>query len=157
LFSDDLFCTKYPKLKVALVGINSLSEIGVHINNVKRFVAIPYLQPPNLEYLFSQACFFVSTSFHEGFGYAPIEAMSYFTPSLVSNNTAMPEICGDAAIYCDPFDIDSIIVGIKTILISPPSKEAIQDRLNFITRKQNEDTELLSDLICIFWKECIKL
>ncbi len=30
------------------------------------------------------------------------------TPVIVSNVASLPEVCGDAALYCDPFNVDSI-------------------------------------------------
>jgi glycosyltransferase involved in cell wall biosynthesis len=47
-------------------------------------------------------------SLYEGFGFPPLEAMSCGCPTLVSNASSLPEICGDAALYCDPNDVDDI-------------------------------------------------
>jgi glycosyltransferase involved in cell wall biosynthesis len=41
-------------------------------------------------------------SLYEGFGLTPLEAMACGCPVLVSNVGALPEIYGDAALYCDP-------------------------------------------------------
>jgi glycosyltransferase involved in cell wall biosynthesis len=29
--------------------------------------------------------------------------------------TAMPEVCGDAALYCDPLDVESITAGMRRL------------------------------------------
>jgi glycosyltransferase involved in cell wall biosynthesis len=47
-------------------------------------------------------------SFYEGFGFPPLEAMAVRCPVVTSNAASLPEICGDAALYCDPHDIRSI-------------------------------------------------
>lgn len=39
----------------------------------------------------------------EGFGLPPIEAMSVGTPAFVTRGTCIPEICGNAGIYFDPY------------------------------------------------------
>lgn len=38
----------------------------------------------------------------EGFGLPPIEAMALGCPTVVSNRSCLPEICGDAALYAAP-------------------------------------------------------
>lgn len=50
----------------------------------------------------------VLPSFYEGFGLPPLEAMASGCPAIVSDRGSLPEICGDAALYCDPGDIDDI-------------------------------------------------
>lgn len=46
----------------------------------------------------------VLPSFSEGFGLPPLEAMAAGRAVLVSRAGALPETCGDAALYCDPHD-----------------------------------------------------
>ena len=47
-------------------------------------------------------------SYFEGFGIPILEAMSAGIPVITSNVTSMPEVAGDAALFVDPFSIDSI-------------------------------------------------
>jgi len=57
----------------------------------------------------------VYVSYFEGFGIPILEAMSCGIPVLTSNVTSMPEVGGDLAIYCDPFDVISITKGLARL------------------------------------------
>jgi glycosyltransferase involved in cell wall biosynthesis len=47
---------------------------------------------------------FVYPSLYEGFGIPLLEAMECSCPVLCSNNSSLPEVAGDAAIYFDARD-----------------------------------------------------
>lgn len=66
--------------------------------------------------LLSKASLFVFPSLYEGFGLPPIEAMACGCPVVVSKNSSLPEICGDAAIYTDPKNISEIASAINKVL-----------------------------------------
>lgn len=57
----------------------------------------------------------VYISYFEGFGIPVLEALQSGIPVLTSNETSLPEVGGDVAIYCDPFDISSIVHGMKNL------------------------------------------
>ncbi|MEM7539366.1 MAG: glycosyltransferase [Chloroflexota bacterium] len=47
-------------------------------------------------------------SLHEGFGLPILEAQHYGVPIMTANNSSLPEVAGDAAIFVDPMDVDAI-------------------------------------------------
>ena len=51
---------------------------------------------------------FVTTSLYEGFGLPALEAMALGVPCVVSAAGSLPEVCADAALYCDPTDEKTI-------------------------------------------------
>ena len=58
--------------------------------------------------LYKGAFAFIFPSIIEGFGIPPLEAMALSCPVICSNATSLPEVCQDAALYCNPYDVDSL-------------------------------------------------
>ena len=66
--------------------------------------------------LYAGAAAFVLPSLYEGFGLTCLEAMAAGTPVLASDRGALPETCGDGALFVDPTDSAAIAVGIERLL-----------------------------------------
>lgn len=67
-----------------------------------------YLSDDQLMRTYQNAKALLFPSLREGFGLPPLEAMSLGTPVIVSNNSSIPEVCGDAGLYVDPIDYSDI-------------------------------------------------
>ncbi|MBL7964569.1 MAG: glycosyltransferase family 4 protein [Flavobacteriales bacterium] len=65
-------------------------------------------------------------SYFEGFGIPVVEAMRCGTPVLAANATSLPEVAGDAALYCDPFNVDRI----TEALLALHGDVALRERLH---------------------------
>ena len=59
---------------------------------------------------------FCYPSFAEGFGLPPLEAMASGVPVIVSQSTSFPEVCGDAAVFVNPAQAESIAQAINSLL-----------------------------------------
>jgi len=59
---------------------------------------------PELRALYENAACLAFPSTTEGFGLPPLEAMSLGSPALVAPCGALPEVCGEAALYAPPDD-----------------------------------------------------
>lgn len=64
-------------------------------------------------------------SYFEGFGIPVAEAMRCGVPVVAARATSLPEVAGDAAHYCDPFDVDDIARALHEVV----TDAALRDRL----------------------------
>ncbi len=85
----------------------------IHLNN---------LGADELPYLFSHAQAFVFPSYTEGFGLPPLEAMQCECPVIASDIPAHRWVLDDAALYCNPYDADSITSTLTQLLFASDSK-----------------------------------
>ncbi len=77
-----------------------------------RVELIDDLPQGELEARVRAAEFSVLPSLHEGFGLPALESMAAGTPVLAGRAGALPEVCGDAALYCDPTSSEDIAQGL---------------------------------------------
>lgn len=75
--------------------------------------ALGHVPDAHLPGLYAGASAFVLPSWHEGFGLTCIEAMACGVPVVAARAGALPETCGDAARYADPFDPDDIATQVQ--------------------------------------------
>lgn len=69
-----------------------------------------------LSSLYAHAHAYIFPSLSEGFGLPGLEAMQAGTPVLAARASCLPEVFGDAAIYFDPYQPQSIADSIETAL-----------------------------------------
>ncbi len=72
-----------------------------------------------LRALYENAMGFLFPSFHEGFGLPPLEAMALGCPVILSRTSSLPEVGGDAALYCDPADVSDLARQITRLVHDP--------------------------------------
>ncbi len=104
--------------------------------------------------LLTAAELYVLPSFWEGFGMDVLSSMACGTPVVVSKVASLPEIVKDAGIYVNPYNIESIAGGLKTILsMSQKEKNKLIERglkrvKNFSWQKSARETlDLLENTI----------
>lgn len=91
-----------------------------------------YVTDAELKALYEGAACFVYPSFYEGFGFPPLEAMACGTPVIVADAASLPEVCEDAALYCDPHRPEDIARQIGKVM----SDSRMRDRLSSRGRSQ---------------------
>jgi glycosyltransferase involved in cell wall biosynthesis len=74
-----------------------------------------YVDERQLATLYRHATALVYPSQYEGFGLPPLEAMALGCPVVTTRATSLPEVCGDAAVYVDPFDTVGFLEALRRI------------------------------------------
>lgn len=73
-------------------------------NNVEDKVLLTgFLSARDIAYAYSNAFLFAFPSFNEGFGIPVLEAFKFRIPIIAANNSSLPEIAKDGAVYFNPF------------------------------------------------------
>lgn len=111
---------------VAAGGINNRVFAGVDLKD-SNLISAGYVTNGELRALYENAECFVFPSFYEGFGLPPLEAMHCGCPVLVSRRASLPEVCAEAAAYCDPSDPADVAGKLRRILTSPAMRQEMRE------------------------------
>lgn len=120
-------CNNKTDLDLVVVGKNchkygeDFDIKGMGLNDRIHFTG--WIEQSDLPALYSLALAYVFPSVYEEFGIPVVEAISCGCPVISSNTGAIPELLGDAAMLCDPFDYLSIADNIETIANSTTEEE----------------------------------
>ncbi len=98
------------KLATDVEGL--VEELGLE-DHVK---LLGFVADEDVPALYRGALFFVYPSLYEGFGLPVLEALRMRVPVLTSDVASLPEVAADAALYCDPKNIQSIADGMKRLM-----------------------------------------
>lgn len=80
-----------------------------------QIIVTGFVADEDLAALYSGAEVFIFPSLYEGFGLPLLEAMSCGTPVIAANNSSLPEVAGDAAIYVSGEDEGETALILTTI------------------------------------------
>ncbi len=108
------------KIPLVIVGDKYLwkGEIKNTFDKMKhkdKVIFTGHLQRDELNLALGSALALAYVSYFEGFGIPLVEAMRCGVPVLTADKTSLPEVAGDAAVFCDPFSIDSIADGLEKL------------------------------------------
>jgi glycosyltransferase involved in cell wall biosynthesis len=142
------FVLKYPDFEFYFIGANGPSFGGVKIDiddDVKD--RVKFLgQVDDSEVLksyYKSSLALVFPSFYEASPLPPIEAMGLGCPVVSSNIKSLRERCGEAAVYCDPNNVTSIVDSIEKLVTNVSlwteySDRGIQKAMEYTWDKQVE-------------------
>lgn len=140
---------KLNSYKIKVVG-RIPEKIRKWIKHETMYEFYGYVDTDKLESLYQNCDFFIYASLNEGFGMPPLEAMKYGKTCIVSGVCSLPEICGDAVYYVNPYDIKEIENRILRSVEHKISYDDVKEQFEKIYFRQRED--LLR--ICSFIMNC---
>jgi glycosyltransferase involved in cell wall biosynthesis len=97
-------------------------------------IFLDYVETEDKDVLYSQAKIFVYPSFYEGFGFPPLEAMTYSIPTIVSNVSSLPEVVNDGAITVNPYKPKEIADALEELINN-------KELYNYLSKKGRERSE----------------
>ena len=86
---------------------------------------LDYVADADLPGLYAGARAFVTTSFYEGFGFPPLEAMACGTPVVSSNGGSLAEVVGPAAGVVTAFDVDAWLPVLRRALADDEYRDRV--------------------------------
>ena len=87
---------------VIVGGNTSISEDD--LSDVNNILYLGYQSDQRVKSLYKHCKAFIFPSLYEGFGIPPLEALSVGARIIISNQSCLPEIYGNSAIYINPYD-----------------------------------------------------
>lgn len=106
----------------------SFGEIVIS-NELKQHIHFTgHLSLEDLALVMASAAIFTFVPYFEGFGIPMVEAMQSGTPILAGNLTSLPEIGGDAVLYCDPMNVDDITAKLAMIANNEQLKSELRTK-----------------------------
>ena len=127
-----IFVGKYTQYNLVLAGElefgtgeknkiqSKLKEKGV----LQQTILPGFIPQAHLPALYRGAAALVHPSWYEGFGLTPVEAAACGCPVIISDRGSLPEIMGEAAIYVDPGEPETI-AGAMERVIEPTEKQKV--------------------------------
>jgi glycosyltransferase involved in cell wall biosynthesis len=94
----------------------------------KSIRCLGYADDAKLPALYAGASAFLLTSYYEGFGFPPVEAMACGTPVVSSTGGSLAEVLGDGAVLIDSYSAEEWADQINRVLTDSNFREALIDR-----------------------------
>lgn len=129
--------TEHPELPHKLVVVGKpgwkFQDILIKIEENKDIVTfLGHVGDNDRWPIYRRADLYVNPSLYEGFGMPLLEAFECNCPGAVANNSSLPEVGGDAAIYFDPTNKEDIKNAMYKVLANP------QLRAEMITKGRHQ-------------------
>lgn len=106
------------RLGYQLVIVGSLFDRRLleKANELEGVIVLEKVNDGQLSQLYKNASLLLYPSLYEGFGLPVLEAMHFGVPVVVSNNSSLPEVAGEAGLYARADDVRDIAEKIETII-----------------------------------------
>jgi alpha-1,3-rhamnosyl/mannosyltransferase len=110
--------------RLALMGGLPPGKLPASVCN--RIIGLGRLNREQLRAVYRHADLLAFVSLTEGFGLPVLEAMACGCPVLASNTGSLPEVTGDAALTCDPMDVEGMARALSDLLTNPELRLAMR-------------------------------
>jgi glycosyltransferase involved in cell wall biosynthesis len=99
-------------------------ELGVS----EKVIFTGYVNDPELRALYSAAKVYACPSLYEGFGFTVLESMACGTPVVCSDDTSLPEVAGDAALYANPRNPEEFAQALHDVFTNASLRSALIEK-----------------------------
>jgi glycosyltransferase involved in cell wall biosynthesis len=115
----------------SLTELNLISFLGLNNSVISKSI----ISDDILQNYYENAILFCFPSLYEGFGLPVLESFASRCPVLLSNRGSLPEIGGDAAIYFDPYDKQSLYVSTNSLITDENFRKTLVTRGSLRVKK----------------------
>jgi glycosyltransferase involved in cell wall biosynthesis len=115
---NDVFHTHIPTIRAAIARANL----------ERRVVLTGFVPDVDLVHLYNQALALVQPSLMEGFGLPAVEAMACGIPVVSSRAGSLPEVVGDAGVFFDSRNLESIACALNSIIVNSRQRDRLARR-----------------------------
>ncbi|MEK9174234.1 MAG: glycosyltransferase family 1 protein, partial [Patescibacteria group bacterium] len=106
---------RFPESQLVIVGNREGHHVDRGITEAAGVVFPGYIDETDLPRVFHMASVFVFPSLYEGFGIPILEAISQSVPVIASDIPCFREIGGEAVLYFDPRNVDSLLQALYSL------------------------------------------
>ena len=140
------FAQKNSDIKLILVGKHpSIFESRpIEEFSSDRVIIAGFVPDEELGILLKNALAFIHPSVYEGFGMPIIEAMANGIPVACSNVASLPEVAGSAALFFDPFDVNSMTQAMHSLADDPLLRKSLIQK-GYEQAKKYSDRDAMVD------------
>ncbi len=107
---------------------NDVEAMAAKLGIADRVAMLGRVPQEDLPALYKGAAVFLYPSRYEGFGLPLLEAMSQGVPAITAKTSSLPEVGGDAVLYCHPDNADELAQHIRAVLTDHGLREKLSRR-----------------------------
>lgn len=110
---------EFNNLSLVMVGQGETRTLVDRVQKLEKegkVIWTKYLNDECLAGVYKNASLLLYPSLYEGFGFPPLEAMTYKCPIVSSNCSSIPEIVGEAGLLVNPYNVTEIVNAIEKTL-----------------------------------------
>lgn len=138
----------YPLIIAGKIG-DSYNRLKFLCGKTDRIKLITNPDIEQIHTLYHNALFCVYPSTFEGFGLPILEAFAHGKTVATSNISSLPEVGGDAVLYFDPDNTDSISNALNTLIHSELHRKSLEKKV-LEQRKHFENHSILSQYTALY-------